>query len=138
MGNQPGWMRQHPGSIRSFIGLWQQEILLIIPEVVNHGVFRIQSLHAMPKYMLVCGIHPAVLFLHDLLYRSDTAVKSFVEVVKIIFCIELMPSPEIEPLEELFLHGFRIFSCIKLLLVLLIKIVDRIPKCCSVNDKVFI
>lgn len=92
----------------------------------------------MQKYVFVFGVHPTILFLNDLLYRSDTAIEFFVEVVQVVFHIQFMPALQVQSLQEFFLFGFRIFPCIKLLLVLLVKIVDRVPKCRSVDDVVLV
>jgi hypothetical protein len=75
--------------------------------------------------------HPTILLLHDLFYRSDTAIESFIKVVQVVFHIQFMPALQVQSLQEFLLLGFRIFPCIKLLLVLLVKIVDRVSKCRS-------
>ena len=92
----------------------------------------------MQKYIFVFGVHPTILLLHDLLYRSDTAIESSVKVVQVVLYIQFMPALQVQSLQEFFLPGFRIFSCIKLLLVVLVKIVDRVPKCRSVDDVVLV
>ena len=98
MGDQPSWMRQHSGTVRSLVWLRQQEVLLFILQVVNHRVFCIQCLHAMQKYIFIFGIHPTILLRDDLLYRCEAAIESFVEVMQVVLHIQLMPALQVQSL----------------------------------------
>ena len=131
-------MSQHPSTVRSPVRLWQQEILFVIGEVVNHRVLGIEGLHAMAKFIFVFGIHPSGLLMDDLLDRSDTAIESFVEVVQVVFDIQFVPSFEVQSLQEFSLLCFRKLPCIELLLVRLVEIVDGVSKGGSIEDIVLV
>ena len=92
----------------------------------------------MAKFIFVFGIHPSDLLMDDLLYRSDAAIESFVEVVQVVLDVQFMPSFKIQSLQEFSLLVFRELPCIKLLLVRLVEIVDGVSKGGSIEDIVLV
>ena len=92
----------------------------------------------MAKFIFVFGIHPSDLLMDDLLYCSDAAIESFVEVVQVVLDVQFMPSFKIQSLQEFSLLVFRELPCIKLLLVRLVEIVDGVSKGGSIEDIVLV